>query len=50
LLWEFMNLRVIVQTVTSSSILLVAFKRSAAQYEFASKLESYVRQLENSES
>ena len=50
LLWEFMNLRVIVQTVTSSSILLVAFKRSAAQYEIASKLESYVRQLEKSES
>ncbi len=50
LLWEFMNLRVIVQTVTSSSIILVAFKRSAAQYEIASKLESYVRQLEKSES
>ncbi len=50
LLWEFINFRVIVQTVTSSSLLLVAFKRSAAQYDIASKLESYVRQLEKSES
>ncbi|MEX1120080.1 MAG: DUF4388 domain-containing protein [Terrimicrobiaceae bacterium] len=49
LLWEFMNLRVIVQTVNASSLLLVAFKRSAAQYEIASKLESYVRQLEKPE-
>lgn len=47
ILWEFMNLRVIMQTITSSSILLVAFRRSAAQFEIASKLEAYVRQLEN---